>query len=116
VRKSDKGFGNAPQPAKHFTPELRTMVDAEEQTMVTTFNGGMQIEDLGNHTPSSVAALRSLLTSGANAIADPKRNGFFEIESESIVYYIHVSPVTGKVLLLATWQNDAVEAAAGGLA
>ena len=43
-------------------------------------------------------------------IADPKRNGFYEIESDAVVYYIHVSPVTGKVLLLATWQNEVVGA------
>jgi hypothetical protein len=69
-----------------------------------------QIEDLGNHPAETVAALRSLLAGGASTIADPKRKGFYEIESESVVYYIHVLPVTGKVLLLATWQNQPVAA------
>jgi hypothetical protein len=50
------------------------------------------------------------LASGASTIADPKRRGFYEIESDSVVYYIHLSPVTGKVLLLATWQNEGVPA------
>jgi hypothetical protein len=78
--------------------------------MVANMSGKAQIEDLGNHPLETVDALRSLLTSGANTVADPKRNGFYEVESDSVVYYIHVSPVSGKVLLLATWQNLAVPA------
>ncbi len=78
--------------------------------MVASFGNGSQIEDLGNHPTEAVAALRSLLAGGANTIADPKRDGFYEVEGDSAVYYIHVSRVTGKVLLLATWQNEAVPA------
>jgi hypothetical protein len=78
--------------------------------MVANVNSKAQIEDLGNHPKETVNALRCLLTSGASTIADPKRIGFYEVESDSVVYYIHVSPVTGKVLLLATWQNVAVPA------
>ena len=58
--------------------------------------------------------MRCLLASGAIKTADPKRRGFYEIESDSTVYYIHVLPATGKVLLLATWQNEGVPA--GGAA
>jgi len=76
--------------------------------MVTSVNSKAQIEDLGNHPTQTVVALRSLLAGGASAIADPKRTGFYEVESDSVVYYIHVSPATGKILLLATWQNEAV--------
>jgi len=78
--------------------------------MVANLSSKAQIEDLGNHPRETVAALRSLLTGGASTIADPKRRGFYEVESDSVVYYIHVSPVTGKVLLLATWQNETVPA------
>jgi hypothetical protein len=78
--------------------------------MVANLSGNRQIEDLGNHPTETVAALRGLLAGRANTIPDPKRKGFYEIESDSAVYYIHVSPVTGKVLLLATWQNEAVSA------
>jgi hypothetical protein len=76
--------------------------------MGTNINGMAQIEDLGNHPAQTIGALRSLLAGGASAIADPKRSGFYEVESDSVIYYIHVSPVTGKILLLATWQNEAV--------
>ncbi len=80
--------------------------------MAANLRENVQIEDLGNHPVKAVADLRCLLAGGASTIADPKRRGFYEVESDSLVYYIHVSPVTGKILLLATWQNEGV--AAGG--
>ena len=70
----------------------------------------IQIEDLGNHSRQAVADLRCLLASGASKVADPKRHNFYEVESDSLIYYIHESPVTGKILLLATWQNENVPA------
>jgi len=70
----------------------------------------IQIEDLGNHSRQAVADLRCLLVGGASKVADPKRHNFYEIESDSLIYYIHESPVTGKILLLATWQNENVPA------
>ena len=68
----------------------------------------IQIEDLGNHSRQAVADLRCLLVRGASKVADPKRHNFYEIESDSLIYYIHESPLTGKILLLATWQNQNV--------
>jgi hypothetical protein len=82
--------------------------------MASNLRGNIQIEDIGNHPPRDVARLRCLLASGATTTADPKRNGFYEVESDSTVYYIHITPVTGKILLLATWQNENVPA--GGAA
>jgi hypothetical protein len=79
--------------------------------MATHLRGNIQIEDVGNHPAKAVADLRCLLATGASKIADPKRRGFYEIESDSTVYYIHVSPA-GKILLLATWQNEGVPAGA----
>jgi hypothetical protein len=76
--------------------------------MDANVNSMAQIEDLGNHPAQTIAALRSLLAGGASGTTDPKRSGFYEVESDSVIYYIHVSPVTGKILLLATWQNEAV--------
>ena len=37
---------------------------------------------------------------------DPCRSDFFELEDGNKVFYIHISPVNGKVLLLATWLKD----------
>jgi hypothetical protein len=84
--------------------------------MVMAIERELQIEDLRNHPAETVNMLRNLLSSGATATPDPKRVGFYEVEQASTVYYIYVSPVTGKILLLATWpsnsaRGDADEAA-----
>jgi hypothetical protein len=63
----------------------------------------LEIEDLRNHPVKTVDVLRDLLLGGAELMPDPKRAGFYELRHESTVYYIHVSPVTGKIILLATW-------------
>jgi hypothetical protein len=75
--------------------------------MVMTLKRELQIEDLRNHPEEMVLTLRSLLAGGAKVNPDPKRPDFFEVESGSLVYYIHVSPATGKILLLATWPKEA---------
>jgi hypothetical protein len=71
-----------------------------------------EIEDVRNHPVETVLMLRNLLADGAVVIPDPKRADFYEVESDSLVYYIHVSPVSGKVLLLATWPTEAAHAVA----
>jgi hypothetical protein len=73
--------------------------------MLTTQNNEIEIEDLRNHPAEIVAALRKLLAGGARINPDPKREGFYEVESPALTHYIHVSPVSGKILLLATWPR-----------
>jgi len=73
--------------------------------MFLKLNGKPEIEDVWNHTPESVEALRSLLVSGAPAQVDPQRSNFYEVENCSRVFYIHITP-RGKVLLLAIWSKD----------
>lgn len=71
-----------------------------EQTLV--------VEDANrhsNHSAEAVAALRSLLIEGAEAVPDPRRKHFFEVQNCKNVYYVHRSPVTGKVLLLGIWPK-----------
>jgi len=76
--------------------------------MVMRCGHELQIEDVRNHPVETVLMLRNLLAEGAVVRRDPKRSEFYEVESDSVVYYIHVSPVTGKVLLLATWPTEGV--------
>jgi hypothetical protein len=64
------------------------------------------IEDIRNHPPEVVVALRQILASGAQVTPDSKRSNFFEIQTDSLVYYVHISPVTGKILLLGTWPAE----------
>ena len=81
--------------------------------MWTTGNNDIEIEDLRNHPAETVAALRKLLAGGATINPDPKRKGFYEVESPALTHYIHVSPVSGKVLLLATWPRADAPAGEG---
>lgn len=64
------------------------------------------IEDLRRYPTEEVKQLRELLESGAAACPDPHRKDFYEVANGSRVFYIHVSPATGRVFLLATWAKD----------
>ena len=75
--------------------------------MVLRLDETTKIEDLRHHPVEVVEKLRSLLAGGAVAHVDPHRDSFYEIESNGRVFYVCVSPITGKVLLLGTWLNEA---------
>jgi hypothetical protein len=64
------------------------------------------IEDLGNHSLEAVRGLRACLAAQPKLMRDPKRKNLFELQGCSSIYYIHVSPVSGKVSLLATWPSE----------
>lgn len=65
------------------------------------------VENLRNYPAETVDKLRELLAAGAPARPDPRRSNFYELENGSRVYYIHISPVSGKVWLLAIWSKSA---------
>jgi hypothetical protein len=65
----------------------------------------LEIEDLRNHPQEMVAQLRDVLAGGAAVTPDPKRLGFYEAKDRKHIFYIYVSPNTGKVLLLAAWPH-----------
>ena len=64
--------------------------------MLASIDSNIQIEDLRNHPAETVLTLRSLLAGGATLIPDAKRRGFYEVESGSLVYYIHDSCFAGQ--------------------
>lgn len=74
--------------------------------MFTRLRKDVQIEDLRNHPAELMTSLQDLLAGDVKVVPDPKRDGFYEVEDRARTYYIHVSPVTGKILLLASWPND----------
>jgi hypothetical protein len=74
--------------------------------MATSIERDIHIENPRNHPAKTVNALRTLLARGTEVTPDPKRANFYEVEDDSVVYYIHVFPSSGKVLLLATWDCD----------
>ncbi|MGA8143388.1 MAG: hypothetical protein WB987_05820 [Candidatus Acidiferrales bacterium] len=74
--------------------------------MVMCREQNVQIEDLRNHTPETVMTLKRVLACGAKVSPDPKRAGFYEVQSRSTVYYIYAPSLNGKVTLLATWPSE----------
>jgi hypothetical protein len=73
--------------------------------MRMNFGEVLWIEDLGNHSAAAVIDLAILLAGTVNVTPDLKRKGFYEVEDGSTVYYIHVSPASGTIFFLATWEN-----------
>ncbi|MHB8527478.1 MAG: hypothetical protein ACYC92_10070 [Candidatus Acidiferrales bacterium] len=76
--------------------------------MVMRLEHDLNIEDPRHHSQERVETLRRLLAGGARVESDPKRPDFYEVESGSDIYYIHISPVTGNILLLAAWPKNGV--------
>jgi hypothetical protein len=71
--------------------------------MVLRMSEDLQIDDLRKHSVEQVEALRRLLAGGATAQPDPHRDDFYEVPDNGRVFYIYISPVNGKVVLLAVW-------------
>jgi len=61
------------------------------------------IDNLHNHPAEVVDQLRRLLVGGVSARQDFSRKDFYDVEHADRAFFIHLSPLTGKVILLATW-------------
>ncbi len=68
------------------------------------------IENLGKYPAETVENLRQLLAKGAPAKPDSHRKDFYELQNGKSVYWIHISPVNGHVVLLAIWQKPSLAA------
>jgi len=73
--------------------------------MVMRWEHDVQIQDIRNHPPELLRGLESLLLKGASLTPDARHPGFFEVQDGTQVYYVHIVPNTGKVLLLAAWAQ-----------
>jgi hypothetical protein len=67
---------------------------------------GARIENPRKYEPTAVEHLRQLLAAGSRSQRDPHRENFYEIEGKSETYYIHISPISGNVVLLAKWLRQ----------
>jgi hypothetical protein len=67
---------------------------------------GVRIENPRKYDPNAVEHLRHLLAAGSPTRRDPRRENFYEIEADNETYYIHVSPISGNVVLLAKWLRQ----------
>jgi hypothetical protein len=78
---------------------------------------GSRIENPRGYANQAVEDLLELLQLGGQSHRDPQRENFYQIEDNKNAYYIHVSPITGNVILLAKWsrQPRACYADAGSL-
>ncbi|MBI4466607.1 MAG: hypothetical protein HY656_04160 [Acidobacteria bacterium] len=74
--------------------------------MVLRLSENLDIDNLRAYPAETVEELRRLLAVGVPAHTDPHRDNFYELENDSRVFYIHISPRGQKVLLLATWPKD----------
>ena len=75
-------------------------------------NRDLTIENLKRYPEDIVEKLRDLLATGAEALPDPHRRGFYDVLNGNRVFFIHISPVSGNVMLLASWLKDRPAAAA----
>ncbi len=73
--------------------------------MLLRLDVNLTIDNLRDHPLETVEKLRQLLAEGALVHADPQRDGFYELHADDSVFYLHVSPYSGKVLLLAHWPK-----------
>jgi hypothetical protein len=61
------------------------------------------IDNLQNYPAEVVEQLRNLLMEGVSARRDFSRKNFYDVEHTDRAFFIHLSPLTGKVILLAMW-------------
>lgn len=61
------------------------------------------IDNVQNYPAEIVNQLRKLLVEGVSARQDSRRRNFYDVEHADRAFFIHLSPLTGKVILLAMW-------------
>jgi hypothetical protein len=71
--------------------------------MLIRLNDKPVIDNLRHYPREIVDRLAMLLCEGAVADADPRRKGFYDVSDGGRSFFIHISPVTGHVWLLASW-------------
>ncbi len=76
-------------------------------------NEGARIENPREYEAGAVHQLRCLLDAGHSAERDPRRENFYEVEGAGEMFYIHVSPVSGNVVLLAKWLRQPQDCCVG---
>jgi len=70
------------------------------------FNQGVKVENPRAYEPWVVKHLQYLLEVSSSINRDPRRANFYNVDGGSEIYYIHVSPISGNVTLLARWMRQ----------
>jgi hypothetical protein len=76
-----------------------------EEEMLLQMNPLPVVDNPRNYAPEIVKELEQALLAGGRAVPDPKRKGFYDLHNDERTFFIQVSPITGRVLLLATWRR-----------
>ena len=63
------------------------------------------VDNPRNYPAEIIKQLEELLLWGGSALPDPKRKGFYDLENCERRFFIQISPISGKVALLATWRK-----------
>jgi hypothetical protein len=63
------------------------------------------VDNLRNYPAEIIKELEDLLLWGGSAVPDRKRKGFYDLENYERTFFIQISPITGKVVLLAAWRK-----------
>jgi hypothetical protein len=73
------------------------------------------VDNPRDYPAENIRELEELLLTGVPASPDPKRKGFYDLETRERTFFVQVSPVTGRVVLLATWlrRERAIACGAG---
>ena len=84
---------------------------ADGSGIALRLNANAEIDNLRGYPVELINQLRSLLAGGpdsnqATIYADASRSGFYDLETRDRVFYIYVSPISGKIFLLATWATE----------
>jgi hypothetical protein len=64
------------------------------------------VDNLRNYPAENIRELEELLLTGVSASPDPKRKGFYDLETHERTFFIQISSITGRVVLLATWLRS----------
>ena len=64
------------------------------------------VDNPRNYPAEIIQELEELLLSGGSALPDPNRKGFYDLESYERTFFIHISSITGRVVLLASWRKS----------
>ena len=66
------------------------------------------VDNLRNYPAEIIKELEELLLSGGSALPDPKRKGFYDLENQERTFFIQISSITGRVVLLAIWRKTLI--------
>ena len=69
------------------------------------------VDNPQNYPLEIVNKLEKLLLSGVLASPDPKRKGFYDVENDKRTFFIYISPISGRAMLLATCLSTEGETA-----